>query len=360
MIAPHWRYVEAEERPGFSRIKEHNVCSSPTGSPAIDTSELQQQVAAWCTHPALAELVAVFGGAVPHGLSLSDRLAFLDEFSDAWDYRGRARAAAAGRLSSQDAAGAARWLIPRLTLPAAQLERIEATVAALGLTDETTPEGTDFDHILVIGGARYTNRLRARYAREMATGRRIGHVVLAAASRRLLDSEQDAVDACAPGARTEFELMAAGAADAFGLDTREVLEHARGRVDQPQRDETVWRFTPDSNDLGVPITLLETPSPDPDNRRANSADTYTFAARTVGMRHSSCLMVTGQPVGLYLHFEALRALALPFGIRVESASFGVDRYNRLSATDEQHPAKQLQEVRSAIRSARALVTALSR
>ena len=342
------------------------MSSSHVGRPAVDrldtdfAAESVRQIQAWCTHPALAELVEMFGGAIPPGLCLSDRLAFLDEFSGVWDYRGRARADSAGPLNSQDAAGAARWLIPRLSLPAAQLEKIEASVAALGLTGETTPEGTDFDHFLVIGGARYTNLLRARYAREMAIGRRVGHVVLAAASRRLLDSEEDAIDAYAPGARTEFELLAAAAADAFGLDTREVAEHARERVDQPQRGETVCRFSPDSNDLRAPITLLETPSPDPDHRRANSADCYTFAARTVGMHHSACLTVTGQPVGRYLHFEALRALALPFGIRVESASFGVDRYNRLTAMDQQHPAKVLQEVRSAIRSARALVEQITR
>ena len=245
------------------------MSSSHVGRPAVDrldtdfAAESVRQIQAWCTHPALAELVEMFGGAIPPGLCLSDRLAFLDEFSGVWDYRGRARADSAGPLNSQDAAGAARWLIPRLSLPAAQLEKIEASVAALGLTGETTPEGTDFDHFLVIGGARYTNLLRARYAREMAIGRRVGHVVLAAASRRLLDSEEDAIDAYAPGARTEFELLAAAAADAFGLDTREVAEHARERVDQPQRGETVCRFSPDSNDLGAPITLLETPSPDP-------------------------------------------------------------------------------------------------
>jgi hypothetical protein len=334
---------------------------SSAGSPAVDFSaEFHQQIASWCTHPAMAELVSLFGGTVPQGLRLSDRLAYLDEFSDAWDYRGRARAAGTNRLNSQDAAGAARWLIPRLSLPAAQLERIETAVAALGVANETTPQGTDFDYILVIGGARYTNLLRARYAREMATGRRVGHVVLAAASRRLLDSEQDAVDAYAPGARSEFELQVAAAADAFGLDTAELAEHTRERIDQPQRDETVWSFPPQSNALGVPITLLETPSPDPDNRRANSADTYTFAAQTMDMHRSACLMVTGQPVGRYLHFEALRTLAVPFGIRVESASFGVDRYNRLGELDEQHPAKLLQEVRSAIRSARGLVEQLRR
>jgi hypothetical protein len=53
-------------------------------------------------------------------------------------------------------------------------------------------------------------------------------------------------------------------------------------------------------------------------------------------------------------------LAVPFGIRVESASFDVDRYNRLGEMDEQHPAKLLQEVRSAIRSARGLVEQLRR
>jgi hypothetical protein len=127
------------------------------------------------------------------------------------------------------------------------------------------------------------------------------------------------------------------------------------RSTSPQRDRTVWSFTPESNDLAVPITQLETPSPDPDNRRANSADTYTFAAQTVGMHRAACLMVTGQPVVPYLHFEALRTLALPFGIHLESAGFGVDRYNRLSEIDQQHPAKLLQEVRSTIRSARALV-----
>jgi hypothetical protein len=149
-----------------------------------------------------------------------------------WDYRGRARAAGTGRVHSQDAAGAVRWLIPSLSLPAAQLEQIEVLTGELGLTRQSTPEGTDFDHILVIGGGRYTNLLRARYAREMAIGRRIGHVVLAAASRRLLDSER-AVAACAPGARTEFELLVAAAADAFGLDTGQAAHHAREQVNQP-------------------------------------------------------------------------------------------------------------------------------
>ncbi|WP_156297278.1 hypothetical protein [Mycobacterium paragordonae] len=333
------------------------MCPSNTGSADV-AIEVRQEIQAWATHPALTELVEMFGGAVPPALGLAERLAWLDEFSTVWDYRARARAGA-GRVHNQDAAGAVRWLIPRLDVPPAQLDRIVALADQLGLIGESQPSATDFDYLLVIGGGRYTNRLRVGYARELATGRRIGHVVLAAASRGLMDSERDAVAVIAPHARTEFDLLAAAAGEELGLDIRQVQDHAQGRIDRPHHDQAVWRFPPDSNDLGVPVTLLETPSPDPDNRRANSGDTYTFAAQTVGMHRSTCLLVTGQPVVPYLHFEALRTLVLPFGIRLESAGFGVERYNRLGELDEQHPAKILQEARSAIRSARAVAERLT-
>lgn len=322
--------------------------------PSDIAADVLRQAEAWGTHPALTELVDMFGGTVPTDLGFCARMAWLDEFSRIWDYRAKARSDA-GSVASQDAAGAVRWLIPRLDLPAARLARIEALTGELGLTSESAPKSTEFDYLLVIGGGRHTNRLRIGYARELAIGRRIGHVVLAAASRSLMDSERDAVALCAPDADTEFDLMAAAADEAFGLDTQAVRRYeAQGGTDSAPRGRRRWDFPPHVIDAGVPITLLEVPSPDPDNRRANSADTYTWAARTVGMHGSRCLLVSGQPVGPYLHFEALRTLALPFGIRIQSAAFGVERYNRLGARDEQHPAKILQEVRSAIRSVRAL------
>lgn len=110
----------------------------------------------------------------------------------------------------------------------------------------------------------------------------------------------------------------------------------------------VWRFAADTNDLGVPITLLEAPSPEPDSSRATSADTFTFTAHTLGMQDSTCLLVTGQPFVPYQNFDALRTLALPFGIQVETVGFGIDRYDGLGELDQQHPAKLLQEVRSTI------------
>ncbi|OBK10339.1 hypothetical protein [Mycobacterium asiaticum] len=319
-------------------------------------ASLRTQVDAWSAHDALVQLVEMFGGVFPRHDDLTARLAFLDEFSGVWDYRGRTRARPSGKqVQCQDADGGARWMIPRLDLPDGQLDTITMLAQQLGLTDETTPAETTFDYILVIGTGRYSNLLRARWARDLAAQIRVGQIVLAAASRRLLPSEEDAVASCAPGARTEFDLLAAAAADAFGVDTSEVIRHGRQRVGDPHRGQMVWHFDEDSNDLGLPIILLEAPSPDPNNRRATSADTFTFTAQTLDMRQSRCLLVTGQPFVEYQNFDALRTLTLPFGIGIETVGFGIDRYRGLHEMDLQHPAKLLQEVRSTIRAGRSLL-----
>ncbi|BCO49003.1 hypothetical protein MINTM008_49440 [Mycobacterium intracellulare] len=319
-------------------------------------TSLRQEVDAWSAHDALAQLVAMFGGVFPRHANLAARLAALDEFSEVWDYRGRARARRGGQqVRCQDADGGARWMIPRLDLPDRQLDTITTLAQQLGLTDESRRTDATFDYMLVIGTGRYSNMLRARWARNLAAENRVGHIVLAAASRQLLPSEHDAAASCAPGARTEFELLAAAATDAFGVDTREAVRHGRQRVGDPHRGQMVWRFSEDSNDVGLPITLLEAPSPDPNNRRATSADTFTFTARSLDMQRSSCLLVTGQPFVPYQNFDALRTLTLPFGIGIETVGFGIDRYEGLHDMDLQHPAKLLQEVRSTIRAGRSLL-----
>lgn len=172
------------------------------GDPAL--ASVRDLVDAWSAHDALAELVTMFGGAFPQTDHLEARLASLDKFSTAWDYRARARAARALHgepVRCQDSGGGARWLIPRLDLPAKKRDAIVGLAQQLGLTLESTPQGTTFDHVLVIGTGRHSNLIRARWARELAKGRQVGHIVLAAASRRLLPSEDDAVAVCAPAGR---------------------------------------------------------------------------------------------------------------------------------------------------------------
>lgn len=86
------------------------------GDPAL--ASVRDLVDAWSAHDALAELVTMFGGAFPQTDHLEARLASLDKFSTAWDYRARARAARALHgepVRCQDSGGGARWLIPAWT-----------------------------------------------------------------------------------------------------------------------------------------------------------------------------------------------------------------------------------------------------
>lgn len=135
------------------------------GDPAL--ASVRDLVDAWSAHDALAELVTMFGGAFPQTDHLEARLASLDKFSTAWDYRARARAARALHgepVRCQDSGGGARWLIPRLDLPAKKRDAIVGLAQQLGLTLESTPQGTTFDHVLVIGTGRHSNLIRARWA----------------------------------------------------------------------------------------------------------------------------------------------------------------------------------------------------
>lgn len=296
------------------------------GDPAL--ASVRDLVDAWSAHDALAELVTMFGGAFPQTDHLEARLASLDKFSTAWDYRARARAARALHgepVRCQDSGGGARWLIPRLDLPAKKRDAIVGLAQQLGLTLESTPQGTTFDHVLVIGTGRHSNLIRAAGP---GNWQRVARLVTSCSPPHRVD--------CCPPRMTRSR-------------------YVRQRDDNPHRDSMVWRFAADTNDLGVPITLLEAPSPEPDSSRATSADTFTFTAHTLGMQDSTCLLVTGQPFVPYQNFDALRTLALPFGIQVETVGFGIDRYDGLGELDQQHPAKLLQEVRSTIRAARALL-----
>lgn len=79
------------------------------GDPAL--ASVRDLVDAWSAHDALAELVTMFGGAFPQTDHLEARLASLDKFSTAWDYRARARAARALHgepVRCQDSGGGAR------------------------------------------------------------------------------------------------------------------------------------------------------------------------------------------------------------------------------------------------------------
>ncbi len=134
------------------------------GDPAL--ASVRDLVDAWSAHDALAELVTMFGGAFPQTDHLEARLASLDKFSTAWDYRARTCSTSAPRRTGA-VPGLRRWgamADPRLDLPAKKRDAIVGLAQQLGLTLESTPQGTTFDHVLVIGTGRHSNLIRARWA----------------------------------------------------------------------------------------------------------------------------------------------------------------------------------------------------
>jgi hypothetical protein len=311
--------------------------------------ELKQLVTDWVSSPALAELVSLTDPDLELVGSTRDHLATLVGFSGAWDFRGRARAKVGqAEMRSQDAGGAARWLIEAADIDDATSTRIRDLADELGLVTAQLPEGRSFDYVLVLGGARLSNLLRPQRAAQLIRSAAIkaGELVLLAGTRPVMETERDATDTYAPSAATEFDLMNQGAATSFGLqvDRATITEHDDPK---PYASWRKWSFAPPASELDIPVVSLAAPSLEPDGRRANSADSYAFFADHLGPQLGrSCLLVTSQIYVPYQHFEAVRNLALKFDLELETVGVPVEQQPSLQGM--QSAVNYLQEVRSTI------------
>jgi hypothetical protein len=315
-------------------------------------AELRSQLTEWVSSAALAELVAMTDAATVITGSLRERLAALEEFSAAWDYRGRAHAAQVA-TASQDAGAAARWLIEGDFTPE-QDGRIRELAANLGLVNAQAPSRSSFDYVLVLGGARLSNLLRPQYAAELIRDKQVkaGELVLLGGARPVMDSERDATDTYAPGAQTEFDLMNMGGGRSFGLDLARAEQEVHND-EQANASWRIWSFDAASSELQVPVVSMAAPSREPNLRRANSADSYAFFASHLDPQLGrSCLLVTSQIYVPYQHLEAVRNLALPFDLELETVGFPPSWHSELQGM--QTGANYLQEIRSTILSARRL------
>lgn|GEM_PF-2331365 len=327
----------------------------------FDTSNqtsVREEVEAWTRTPAIACLVEMFGGSIPQSLPLERRLEYLDIFSDRWDFRRKGGAEGVSPGQNQDSGGRARWNIPRGMLSPAEEDGILRLAGELGMVSSSVPQHDRYDHLILIGAGRASSLLRARYAVEILNSKQtaVGQVTLAAAARPLLESERDATDRFAPDAASEFDVLAAAAAIEFGMEIGAGSPIVRGHMSAGMGGSRRCDFGPDANVLGLPVTLLEVPSPEPAARRANSLETLAAAASVIEAGNGgTCLHVTGQPFVPYHHLEGNRAITLRHRAVVETVGFGIDRYLSFGQIDEQHGAKLLQEVRSTIRAARQLV-----
>ncbi|WP_432825098.1 hypothetical protein [Dactylosporangium sp. CA-092794] len=258
----------------------------------------------------MRDLVAAFGGELP-GCDTPGLLGWLDAFSDEhWNFRGRLGGAERDRVRVE--------LPPRLA--AAGL----AAAAALGLAGSGEPAHREYTHLLILGGLARSCLQRADHAARLAGALRVGGIA-ALGSLRPLSAEERAL----PGlgrCRTEADALAAGVRAAFG---------------------------------GRAVPVLVAPPGDPAAHRANTADTYEFWAAGAHPGPGDRILVVTSPIYVpFQHCDAIRILGLRYRCGIDTVGFDPRLAHPPQPGGAAAADRCLQEIRSAIRAARALLAAV--
>jgi hypothetical protein len=305
------------------------------------TAGVTDAIEDWLRSPDLLALVSAFGGVYPQHDRPVRQLAWLDEFSERWDFR----------------SGKERNLVVAPRFPRDVTSVVLRAAASLGLVGPLPIRGGHYDHILVLGGL-----IRACFARPhaaaelLAEGTVSARAVTALGGFRALAGDELALADRFVGRplHDEYEAMDLGVRLAFHVE--------EPRVERGASSEVVgggWHLREYVAAGGRAITVIAAPSSEPGIRRANTPDTYEWFAKEVAhlQPKQRLLLVTSDIYVPYQHADALRMLALPYGVEVETAGVIPGEVDvRLAQRFDPH--NYLQEVRSTVRAFRALLASL--
>ncbi|MBM0226909.1 MULTISPECIES: hypothetical protein [Micromonospora] len=311
----------------------------PCCPPGGDPSELVRAIEEWTSAAALQELVRAFGGASPP-LEVADRLEWLDMFSARyWDFRN----------------GRERYESKKVKYGGYINDLVSRAGDSLGLSGRNRPAHDRYRHVLVAGGGVRTCAARSAFAAELVAGGLDTEEVAGLGSLRpVSDRELDHARSLGlTGIGTEFDAMDAGLRRAFHL--------GRPADDQlaPGAGSGGWRIRTYRSSTRTTHTLAA-PSTEPATRRANTADTLRFWAEQVSRPEPTdlVLVITTDLHVPFQHCDAVRTLTLQYGCGVETVGLEPTALADPLLRHAYLPSDVLQELRSAIRSMRALHTAL--
>lgn len=305
-----------------------------------ESSEIAAEVGRWVNSDPILELAEAFGAGDRQG-DLDSTLESLDTFSaDHWDFRrGRER-----NLALQE------------EFPPETGELVASAARALGMTDPEPPRFDRYDHVLVLGGLVRACVLRPQYAAALiGSGLACTDVTALGAFRPLGGDEPDLATAGGlVGVENEVEAMDAGMRRAFDLGDPE-SEEGRHDAESPTLSWLVRRYVADT---GRGVSVIAAPTTDP-TRRANTPDTYKYWAEKVVelVPGDKVLLVTSAIYVPFQHADAIRMLTLPYGAEVDTVGLDTTQVADSRLRQTFTPANYLQEVRSAIRSMKALFEA---
>lgn len=306
-------------------------------------ADVPAAIDSWARSPALAELVAAFhdGEGPPGDADLARLLAWLEEFSLRWDFRG----------------GKERNLVADQEFDPVTHALILRTADELGLVGTLPPPSEYYDQVLILGGLVRACLARPLYAAALLDSGGIRAHSLAALGgyRPLRGDELELAARCGHSHLTdEFGAMNAGIRAAF-----DVGEPTSDRGERSDEVGASWRVVEYAGPNRTPLRVVGAPSSEPGVRRANTPDTYAWFASELAKLSGGerILVVTSDIYVPFQHADAMRMLALPFGVEIHAVGIQPgDVDPRLQQTFAPH--NYLQEIRSTIRALRALHEAL--
>jgi hypothetical protein len=301
------------------------------------TAEALDGIAAWLEADELWQLAAVFGGERPAVATAGDLLEWLDTFSaEHWDFRaGRERNLAASADLTPSQSAAALECCPALGLAA------------------SLPRAARYGAIVMTGGMVRAGVVKPRFvAGLLATGLETSSIVFLGAHRAFVGDEAALAAVLGVRGGDEFDGMVHGAAAAFPAAGER--RSAGGGVGNARWSVVSWK-TGD----GVEVSVVAAPSTRPEDRRADTVDTFRFWGERVRGTVGSALVVTTPVYVPYQAACAVEVLGLEHGLGVQAVGVDAAANDLGEHTQRFLPQHHLQELRSAIRGFRSLESRLS-
>lgn len=317
--------------PGDDSFKRHQLIFHLADDP-VDI------VAEWTERPALRQLVEAFNGRWPADENLEGKLEHLTAFSELWDHR-----KGGSRLDIGDVVESDR---ERYSL-------VPGAADALGLISQPPPSRMDPDYVAILGGLAAGNLARIAHYDELAERGLIPSkaVILLGSFRRLREEETAVLRRRATrlaDADSEAAMLTMAARQICPASAQWHEVYTGDPIIDPDRAQLhAW------GDGIPPVHVFAAPSSAPGTRSANTADTLAFVAETMPIRPGDYVqLITSAIYSVYQFFESVRVLGLRYGVSLEVVGVPPEH-----SPSSQSPAAQVQEIRSCIQSALALVRA---
>jgi len=307
----------------------------------LDSEEGRARVAGfvceWICSEGLRSLVAAEGWAWPEGETLEATVEHLARLTEAWDFR-RGRE----RVQLGDAAS---------SLPD---ETVHAAAQALGLLSSERALHSRYDHILVPGGTAFSSFRRVALVRDLLdAGVQTSGIWLLGAMRNIRPEERESFGGLPhrllSNVSTEF--------DALGAAAREYLDLVGGSdCAISDGNDSHWDAIYSApSPLGPTVAVVAAASSAP-GARASTRDNYrSFIASADPEAGSRILICTTQIYAPYQFFTAVMTLCRARALDLELIGAGAET----GTGSLFRPANYLQEVRSGVLGAQALLRSLA-